>query len=157
MYYKLIRTTYWTRKISDKRPDETDDYRILDRSDEQNSQTILNEVDLKNLNNSNNENTEKRRTRYLNTILSLVCGFEELLDDNDEKKLEYQKQSETKRRVENFYSLNQTKSSKIILNINLIIILSIAIGLYIFFSIPPELHIFKDLNLNQNFNYTIKK
>jgi hypothetical protein len=84
--------------------------------------------------------------------LSLFCGYEH--HENEEhavNQMEMQKNHESRRRIENFYSLNQTKSERLILNVNLIIILSIAIGLFIFFSIPPQLHIFKNIKVNNTY------
>lgn len=135
--------------IADKRPDETDDFRILNQSMDQNSEVILNEIEL---------NTEKEmdiednnRNECLNGFIRFVCGFEEHDKQGNKtksKKFQIQKHSEAKRRIENFYSLNQSKKSKIVLNINLVLIFLIAIGLYIFFSIPPQYHIFKHLKAN---------
>ncbi|CAF0765506.1 unnamed protein product [Brachionus calyciflorus] len=150
--YRLIRTTYWTRKIADKRPDESDDYRTLDQSIEQNSEVILNEIELKD---EKKKEEQDDKSECVNTFLNFVCGFEEITGESEwmrDQKFLMQKKIESKRRVENFYSLNQAKKSKILLNVNLVIILLIASGLYIFFSIPPQYHIFKDLKLNTTLN-----
>lgn len=150
--FKLIRTTYWTRMISDKRPDETDDYRILNQSMDQNSEVILNEIELRSSKEIDVEHRSKNEC--ISGLMNFVCGFDELSQQADRpstQKLQVQKQSEAKRRIENFYSLNQSKKSKLILNVNLILIILIAIGLYIFFSIPPQYHIFKNLNKNSTY------
>jgi hypothetical protein len=84
-----------------------------------------------------------RRRRILATLMNFVCGIES--DELNELSLEAQSKLESLRRVENFYSLHQTKAERYILNVNLVIIILIAVGLYLFFSIPPELHIFSDL------------
>ena len=47
-------------------------------------------------------------------------------------------------------SIKQTKLEKWILNINLVIIVLVAIGLYVFFSIPPQYHIFQHLNVTKS-------
>ena len=85
----------------------------------------------------------------MRTVLNILCGIERFENQlTQEAALQKQNEIESQRRIENFYSLNQTKFEKYILNLNLLFILSIAIGLYVFFSIPPELHIFKNINLN---------
>ena len=95
-----------------------------------------------------------KRKRALKSLVSILCGFENF-DDSESKEIAIQKQNqiESKRRVDNFYSLNQSKFERDILIINLVFILCIAIGLYFFFSIPPQYHIFKHINLKQ-FNTT---
>lgn len=135
--------------IADKRPDETDDFRILNQSMDQNSEVILNEIELKTEKEVDIE--DKNRNECLNGLIKFVCGFEEFDQQGNKsmsKKFHVQKQSEAKRRIENFYSLKQSKKSKICLNINLILIVLIAIGLYIFFSIPPQYHLFQHLKAN---------
>lgn len=47
-----------------------------------------------------------------------------------------QNENESRRRIENFYSLNRSKLERFILDMNLIVILVIATSLYIFFSLP---------------------
>ena len=95
-----------------------------------------------------------------NTLVSLLCGYElEIEGDMDRMAAEssLQQKDEAKRRFESFRSLNQTRWEKCILNFNLVLILCISIGLYVFFSIPPQQHIFKYIQLNStsmSFNQT---
>ena len=91
-----------------------------------------------------------KKQKLIKHLLSLLCGFERADNKAKEMRLELQKRIELKKRLESFNSLNQKKMEKYILNVNLIIILTIATGLFIFFSIPPQLHIFKHINLNLN-------
>lgn len=96
------------------------------------------------------------------TLVSLVCGYEPETEGNIDQiaaKSDLQQRDEAKRRFESFRSLNQTRREKFILNFNLVLILLISIGLYVFFSVPPQLHIFKNLNLDLNlkFNQTVWK
>jgi hypothetical protein len=81
-------------------------------------------------------------------LLSLICGVEseELLSVEH---VELQRQAELERKLQNFRSLTQKTWEKVVLNANLLLILSIAIGLFIFFSIPPQLHIFKNVTYNE--------
>jgi hypothetical protein len=89
---------------------------------------------LKNLSNEKKSNKKV----FVETFLSFMCGFE-----NNEIGVELQQtKKESKRRVENFYSLNQSRKEKIVLYFNLVLICLIAIGLYVFFSIPPEKFLF---------------
>lgn len=110
----------------------------------------MNELELKKECEKDVEIVISKKSQYMNACLSFMCGYEELNDILDEKKMDLQKQNETKRRIENFYSLNQSKFEKIILNFNLVLILIIAVSLYVFFSIPPQLHIFKNVRLSSN-------
>jgi hypothetical protein len=92
-----------------------------------------------------------KSSRFRVAFLSLVCGIE---DDHkqtgssqDEQRI-LKNNLEFQQRMANFTSLKQTKFEKSILNVNLVFILALAVGLFVFFSIPPELHIFKNVNLN---------
>ena len=87
---------------------------------------------------------------FIKLFMTFICGIDQgkTMPEKTQGELLKQKRDETKRRIENFYSLNQTKSQTFILNINLVIIILTAIGLYVFFSIPPQYHIFKHINLN---------
>ncbi len=115
-----------------------------------------NELDSKIIDNVSEKELSNRQI-ILKTIMNIVCGIEKF--DNEltqEAAIKKQSEIESKRRIENFYSLNQTKFEKYILNLNLIFILTIAVSLYVFFSIPPQLHIFKHINLNTTiFNQTM--
>jgi len=84
-----------------------------------------------------NEIKSKKKI-FTEAFFSFMCGFE----NNEIGVEEQQTQNESKRRVDNFYSLNQSRKEKIILYFNLVLICLIAIGLYIFFSIPPETFLF---------------
>ena len=87
-------------------------------------------------------------------MLSLFCGIEKLsasAKGSNDKMIIKQNESESRRRVEKFYSLNRSKFEKYILDINLVLILLIATGLYIFFSLPHKLLHFNNnnyINLN---------
>jgi hypothetical protein len=139
--------------ISDKRPDETDDYRTLNTSQRENDQTamkdinskavLMNHLSLPQDHADNNNNKNSLKNRLYDVFLNFVCGIEP--DELNELSVEAQQHIESVRRVENFYSMHQTKAEKLILNLNLIMIVLISLGLYIFFSIPPEYHIFSDL------------
>lgn len=135
--YRLIRTTYWTRKIREKRPDEIDDFTKVDllaNSTDMNQSLIDKQEELESSNISRSKQT-------CQSFMSVFCGFEVAEQG--------QKASESKRRMESFFSLDQTLFEKIILNLNLVIILVIAVALYIFFSVPPQYHIFSHIQLNR--------
>lgn len=80
---------------------------------------------------------ESRIKRIYNCVLELIC---ELIANE----LSLQRQNEHKRRVESFNSLDQTKFEKTVLNSNLVLIIIISIGLFLFFSIPPK-YIFRNI------------
>lgn len=154
----MIRTTYWTRKNPERRPDELEDAKILS-SGKDNEAASFEKEDFElmakhsNMNRSSDASVTSmsKKQKLIKHLLSLLCGFETVDNKAKEMRLELQKRIELKKRLESFNSLNQKKVEKYILNANLAIILLIATGLFIFFSIPPQLHIFKhiDLNLNQ--------
>ena len=79
---------------------------------------------------------------FLNLLLSLACGFEKIDDRNKELNLQAQTRIEKQRKLDSINSLNQTRLEKWTLNLNLILLLSVAITFYIIFSIPPHLHLF---------------
>lgn len=173
---KLIRTTYWTRKEESKRADEAHGYEDRDQQswngeDNKAAEFETNEfgqeveIDyasktaywqpgvnkiVPHISNNNSESSEEFTWNW-NTIkirlLSLVCGIES--HESEEEHLERQKKADYERRMKSFKSLNQSTFEKIILNANLVLILCIAVGLYIFFSIPPQLTIFKNVSYNQ--------
>ena len=144
--------------MSDKRPDELDDYRVR-ISDEQSEFAMSSDEEFgkaerrPKTDKSTDEEVQiaSGKTKILEVITSVFCGFESIGDESDDKDeksradMERQRQSESRRRIESFYSLNQTYAERLILNINLIFILAIAIGLFVFFSIPPEFHILSHL------------
>lgn len=158
--------------MTDKRPDESDDYRQRDNLDSSvTSQPILTDVEL-NANmdyrirsSSSSDVTGSsvgKMQRFFDGFVNILCGIERSFgnDDTMNVKHELQKYNESKRRVENFYSLNQTKFQKNILNFNLAIIVIISVSLYVFFSIPPETYLFNNVHLfnssalfNQTFRY----
>ena len=96
---------------------------------------------------SNEHMIESRSKKVFESFLSLFCGFENSTDQKEQ--IDKQNEDESKRRAETFFSLNQTKFERYVLNINLIIILSVAVGLFVFFSVPPEHHIFRHIHLNR--------
>ena len=125
--------------ISDKRPDELDDYRVP-VGDEHSEFSMSAEAEFGRRANTDTSDEQEER-KILEVITSIFCGFETIGEGNDQDEksradMERQRQSESRRRIESFYSLTQTYSERLILNINLIFILVIAIGLFVFFSIP---------------------
>lgn len=138
--------------MPDKRPDESDDFRKrtdsnldcisdpilsteLEVNPSQKSITLI------------HESAVSPKIRQITSVLvSLLCGYELQDDENCDDikaKSALQQKDEAKRRLENFHSITQTKFEKWILNLNLALILLIAISLYVFFSIPPEYTILK--------------
>lgn len=174
--YKLVRTTYWTRKQSDKRPDEVDDFREHNIVDMINEPMMMADIEFNASRRKNSkdgetnsiskekqkakeiegEDSSDKRSKFelaIHTMVSLFCGYELQTEENSDRlaaMCELQQKNEARRRLESFQSLNQTKREKRILNTNLVIILCTSIALYIFFSIPPEYHIFRHLNLNNS-------
>ena len=163
--YRTIRTTFWTRKLKTKRPDEPDELDLetnvseyaLDNKaikiDEEKKETNMDQIKLQ-LDSQSNESVvnEKKLNKakpVRNFFLELFCGFS--TDTGTDKRLELkdQKANENKRRIESFTSLNQTKCELIALNTNLVIISLISIALFVFFSIPPQNYFFKHIKLNQ--------
>ena len=146
--------------VQDKRPDELDDYRTKGASQQlAGDQHALTPIESKTSSmnkmlNSVDEKEEERpkmssrKKRACGMLLKFGCGMEP--NELSEVTAEVQAQAESQRRIENFYSLNQGKLEKYILNVNLVIIICISTGMYLFFSIPPELHIFSDINLNSS-------
>ena len=89
-----------------------------------------------------------RFQKIYRSFRNIFCGFEDsntLMDDDKQKEIESQ------RRIESFQSLNQSKFERYILNTNLVVILVVAVALYVFFSIPPEFHIFSHVKLNRTY------
>ena len=72
---------------------------------------------------------------FINLLLSLVCGIEKLDDRKKQLSFQTQRKLEQQRKLDSINSLNQTRREKWILNLNLILILTIASLLFIFFSI----------------------
>lgn len=150
--YRLIRTTYWTRKMTDKRPDELDDFTKNEYSGVagqpfKSELEVHSSFEMTDLKSDQNLYPSVKENKILKGLLSLFCGFE-----YSQQKINTQKSDESKRRIESFNSINQTKFERFILNINLLIIILVAISLFVFFSIPPEYHIFKNVNLNLTMN-----
>lgn len=140
--------------MADKRQDELDNYQNVESAFE-NKGFQIEENELKTGNGSKldsliEDKKEQKVNHLKNLFLKFICGFEENINHKQKNKLEVQIANERKRRVDNFLSINQTKFEKRILNINLIIILAISTAMYIFFSIPPQKHIFSHLNLNNS-------
>ncbi len=145
--------------MADNRPDESDDFNSrstpgYDNKGYENIEFQLNTnnskaglsdgiassktQDVEQLSKVTSNNSKSNKKMFVDAFLSLMCGFE----NNEIGAEEQQTKKESKRRVENFYSLNQSRKEKIILYFNLVLICLIAIGLYIFFSIPPEKFLF---------------
>lgn len=114
------------------------------------TKNIVDEVNIKDpmINNSSCETVS-------NTLVSLFCGFEPETNENIDRvaaDASAQQKDEAKRRIESFRSLNQTPREKFILNFNLVLILVISVGLYVFFSVPPENHVLRNVVANKSFN-----
>jgi hypothetical protein len=137
--------------MTDKRPDEIDDFRIH-LPDGQNDS--LNEIELQ-VDIIRRSSEQKNRSGcFRRFFLRIFCGYEQnelINDESNEKMLKKQTENESRRRVNNFYSLNRTKFERYVLNINLCIILMIATGLYVFFSVPHKLYQFEYNALNATF------
>lgn len=141
----------------DKRPDEIDDFRIKIADETQIDLNQNNEIELDTADNEIDKISIKikpnLKTRFKKTLLSIFCGLEELDkiregNESNQKILNEQNESESRRRVANFYSLNRTKFEKYFLNLNLCLILMIATFLYVFFSVPSFQHLFITIQLN---------
>lgn len=151
---KLIRTTYWTRKMNGKRPDEDEDFTKLHDTDTFKIPLTDSDFELEELKSKDADVQIKsskggnRVKKIFNSFLSVFCGYEDM-QKRSGNEIKEEKECESKRRFESFYSLNQTRFERTILNINLVIILLVAISLYIFFSVPVEYHIFKHVKLNR--------
>ena len=136
--------------MTDKRPDEIDDFRIH-LPDDQND--LLNEIELE-VSVGRPSEPKNRTGCFRKAFLRVFCGYEQnqlSTDESNEKMLQKQTENESKRRVNNFYSLNRTKFERYLLNINLCIILMTATGLYVFFSVPHKLYQFEYVALNATF------
>lgn len=162
-YFRTIRTTFWTRKSLERRPDE-EDFNEIKEEIQKGSDNIAVAVDDEfkitfhiDDNEKNKEQFEmqietpqpakakkSKRKKFLDLVLNIFCGIETKKTSETE-----QKRDEAKRRLESIDSLNQTKFEKYILNSNLIFIIVIYIFLMTFFSIPPRLHLFKHVHFNR--------
>jgi len=135
----LVRTTFWTRKLTDKRPDEKDDFRV-----DKNDLILTTEPIPEELNEKEktlkSETVSELKSNVFSSAMSSIFGLTDL--DNKQVQL-IQSQDESQRRIDAFNSLNQTKSEKIVLNLNLFLILGIAVGLFTVFSLPVEYSVFR--------------
>lgn len=165
----MIRTTFWTIDSESVRPDEGNIKPQPVESDPENSHahTIkvnavfpdTSKLDMNNMSdvkfvnsqtpiiaiNSQNiplNNKAIKKSLFKKIVLNWICGF----DDENKTTAAVGDASQEKIQI----SLNQTKFEKWILNTNLVFIICISVGLFIFFSIPPEKHIFKHLNKQNN-------
>lgn len=102
------------------------------------SQTPLSMHSISNDRLSNEVEIKTHKTLLRKIFLSWICGIE------DES---HASNSEQVYKNEFHMPVKRTKFEKWILNVNLVIIILIAVGLFVFFSIPPENHIFKHLNV----------
>ena len=138
--------------MTEKRPDETDDYRNRSGNNSLPAETINTEnIEMKEVDISDDAPIiiDSNKKSIFDSIIGLICGFKrnELLNNEE---LEKQNELDSQRRVEGFYSLNQTKFQTFVLNMNLVIIVSIASGFLTFFSIPPDQFIFQNIRYNQS-------
>lgn len=134
----MIRTTYWTRRITDKRPDENDDLRENNKIPMGHSKNLVNDIEMTNMVDNSTKSTAKAPTSVFSSAFSSVFG----LADQDTKAQNITKQLESQRRADTFDSLNQTTFEKIILNSNLVFILLVAASLFVVFSLPDEYSLF---------------
>eukprot|EP00794_Sanderia_malayensis_P008235 gene8235-9117_t len=139
----IIRTTFWTRHDQTIRSDEVKEdleMRQIDAEDQmkrthethpshqtQDSAFWVKDQDVVNLKES--VEFEKPVPRW-KKVLHFICGF---ADDVEEEKKSSEEQREHLKEV---ISLNQNSKAKFVLRANLVLILSVAVFLYIFFSIP---------------------
>lgn len=136
--------------MSDKRPDELDDF----SKDPQNfstesSQQMLSldtKLDSKEEDEIRFEIKVGKLKKAFLFLVNIFCGFS---SNEDQADLKHQQIDESNRRKETFWSLGQTRFERLILNFNLFIILVVAVFFYVFFSIPPEYHIFNHVHLNR--------
>ena len=101
------------------------------------AEKIKNKPELKNDLEINSSSTPhaKDTNYFINLLLSLICGIEKLDDRKKQLSFQTQRKLEQQRKLDSINSLNQTRREKWILNFNLILILTIASLLFIFFSI----------------------
>lgn len=134
--------------MSDKRPDEQDDF----SKDPQNFSVESSQL----LGLGHKDNEQKNEVRFeakvgklkkaFMFLVNVFCGFS---NNEDQADLKHQNIVESNRRKETFWSLGQTRFERLVLNVNLFFILAIAVLFYVFFSIPPEHHVFKHVHLNR--------
>lgn len=112
--YRLIRTTFWTRKIKTNRPDENNE---ITNSFELNVSVINDHPEYIYSIENNSPNTtllESSKKNIFKKIFNYCFGIETFRSK----------------------SINKTKFELFILNLNLVIVISISVGIFIFFSIP---------------------
>lgn len=136
-HYRLIRTTFWTRKVTDRRPDEKDDFRDSTSKSEAASE-LVNNIEMEYIIRAKNEKEILKQSQPKSFFSSVVSSVFGLADLGDTQKVKETEMNEAQRRADTFDSLNQTKWEKIILNTNLVFICSIAVTLFIVFSLPDE-------------------
>ena len=136
--------------MTDKRPDEIDDFRIQSPDYPNDSVNDI-ELEVQFSKEPSEEASQSEKGWLKKACLRIFCGYEKSQldgDESNEKMLKKQTETESRRRVDNFYSLNRTKFEACFLNMNLCIILLIAIGLYVFFSVPHQLFHFEHNAMN---------
>jgi hypothetical protein len=166
IFFQTVRTTYWSRKTTLKREDESQDYSHRNESDS--NELMLGKSDVngnfiqsQNVSSADEFSYTEEQSRSNNNnkslftrVFKLICGFDKNESAISQVELNKQKLLEKNRRLESFRSLNQPRFERSILNKNLIVIILVAVSFYIFFSIPPEKHIFRHIKLNQTLNNT---
>jgi hypothetical protein len=131
--YRTIRTTYWTYKDKSSRPDDAREETLVEQVTKHSSIYFTNsQQPLAKINTNKNEDIEVevkvKRQLWKKILINWICG----LNENETK-------SETSKiNGDLSISIEQTKFQKYILNVNLVIIICVAIGLFIYFSIPPK-------------------
>ena len=97
--------------MPDKRADESDDYTQTEKNQFSPSDTELEDMNSKvNIIDYKSNPDGAPKSKLWSIVLDLVCGFERFENKiNDTARLAKQQAIETQRKIESFYSLNQTK------------------------------------------------
>ena len=132
-FIKLIRTTFFTRKQLDKRPDESSDVTIDRKTEISGMINDAYEMEI-----MPDGPTAEIKSSRIGRLTASIFG----LTDNGNKAEQIKQQiDEEQSRLDAFESLNQSSKAKIILNANLILITSIGVLLFVVFSLPDELSV----------------
>ncbi|XP_076029908.1 sodium/mannose cotransporter SLC5A10-like [Oratosquilla oratoria] len=138
--YRLIRTTYRTRHDKMEREDDQEYVARLTGSDQESSATVSpsdNPVSTTAIHASdvqlNSEESPERRNGQSNAFKRAwvwLCGYET-------ESLTKEEQSEMQDHLRNITSLEQDPRAKMFLNANLVIVIVIGVGLFVFFTRDP--------------------
>lgn len=132
--YRVIRTTFWTYKDKNPRPDDKLEETLENQVPKNKSSVYFTNsqqplaIIVKEKNKATEEDIIIKYPLWKKVFLNWICG----LDENVKK-------SETnKNKGELLSSVEQTQYEKYILNVNLVIIILVAVSLFIYFSVPPK-------------------